>query len=124
MGEELAKEEAQGLVEHSTKYQFYTADLESYNFFTVKRKAGAILIGLNQSHPAFSKLVSLLEDNMENESTEELQSRLQNAYEGLKLLLISWARFEDEKSDGEPREAIQEARIDWGRVARDFFRVE
>ena len=122
--EALAREEAQGLVEHSTKYQFYTADLESYNFFTVKRKAGVILIGLNQSHPAFSKLVSLLEKNQENESTVELQARLQNAYEGLKLLLISWARFEDEKSDGEPREAIQDARIDWGRVARDFFTVE
>ncbi len=124
MPEDLAKEEAQGLVESRTKYQFFTADVESATFFSVKRKAGAILIGLNQNHPAFSKLVSLLEDDQEDESAEELQARLKNAYEGLKLLLISWARYEDELSDGERRELIQDARMDWGRVARDFFTVE
>lgn len=33
----------------------------------------------------------------------------------------AWARYEDEQPDGRRREAVREARTDWGRVARQFY---
>ena len=43
------------------------------------------------------------------------------ALKGLKLLLTAWARMEDEVSDRN-LEILQDTRINWGRIARDFLR--
>ena len=43
------------------------------------------------------------------------------ARQGLELLLMSWARYEDEEPDGKRRSIVQQARWDWGRYARQFL---
>ena len=40
---------------------------------------------------------------------------------GLKLLLESWARLEDEASEN-LKEELQNIRLEWGKLARLFFR--
>ena len=40
---------------------------------------------------------------------------------GLKLLLESWARLEDEATESS-REQLQEIRFKWGMLARKFFK--
>lgn len=77
---------------------------------------------MNTSHSAYETLVEALEEDLEGAAMEKLQERLQNARDGLKLLLMAWARYEDEQPDGRRRELAQEARTDWGRVARTFLR--
>lgn len=76
---------------------------------------------MSTGHPAYKHLVECLDKNVENVPAEQLRERLQNASDGLRLLLTAWARYEDEQPDGREREAVRDARADWGRVARQFY---
>jgi len=102
------------------KYVFVDAPFDTPAFFTVKPKAGVITITLNTEHPVYEKLVDILEEEVDEADIATLRERLTNALEGLKLLLTAWARYEDEL-DGVKKTAAQDARLDWGRIARDFL---
>lgn len=119
-----AAEVVDWLFKNNLKYSFIDADIESTAFFSVKSKGGKILISLNTSHPAYHKLVEVLEETTEGASQEDLQRRLSNASEGLKLLLMAWARYEDEQPDGKLKTNAQESRQDWGRIARQFLQED
>lgn len=121
---EDAKNLATTAISDGRKYEFYEADLPTAEFFTVRPKGGVILIGLNTSHPAYDHLVTLLKDSDEDKSLEDLRIRVKKSYEGLKLLLEAWARYEDELTDGVRKQRAQDARIQWGMVAREFFRED
>jgi len=103
------------------KYIFGYADTAAGSFFSVKPKGGTLLITLNTGHPAYEHLVALLEDSVDESDLDKLKRQHAQALDGLKLLLTAWARYEDEAPDGESRVAVQEAREDWGRVARRFL---
>ena len=112
---------AASTVHDGLKYLFAEAKLDSPAFFSVKPEGGAIIVTLNIEHPAYSNLVDVLEKDTMGNSNEELVSRLGRARDGLKLLLTAWARYEDEQPDGNPRTRAQDARTDWGRIARQFL---
>ena len=125
----LSREQAQELaartISHGIKYTFADADLEGRTFFTVKAVAGEILIKLNVNHPAYEHLVEVLEDSPDGEvSQSQLLDRLSRANRGLKLLLMAWARFEDEAYPDRKREDIQDLRTEWGRYAAQFLQDE
>ena len=119
-----AKELAATTISDNLKYTFADADLETAAFFSVKPKGGAILVTLNTNHPVYSNLMEILEDEVDTVDTETLRSRLTNSLKGLKLLLAAWARYEDEQPDGKRRQDTQDARVDWGRIARQFLESE
>lgn len=119
-----ALERASFVVKSGCKYEFYNVGVDTAEFFTVRPKGGSILIGLNTNHPAYDHLVTLLESGDEVNDVAILKARLRKSYEGLKLLLEAWARYEDELTDGIKKERAQEARLDWGRVARQFLRED
>ena len=119
-----AEKRAELLVTDGRKYEFYEVDLNTAEFFTVRAKAGSILIGLNTTHPAYEHFISLTRPSREDGDLESLKIQLKNTYQGLRLLFEAWARYEDEIVDNRKKELAQEARMDWGRVARDFFRDE
>jgi hypothetical protein len=122
---EQAQELAARTISTGIKYTFAEADLEGRAFFTVKPVAGEIVIKLNVRHPAYANLVEVLEQDVEEELDESaLRHRLQSANRGLKLLLMAWARYEDEQPNEERREQIQDIRTDWGRVAANFLRSD
>jgi len=66
----------------------------------------------------------VLEQEVGNGDLEALKQRLANAHDGLKLLLMAWARYEDEQPDGLRRIRVQESRTDWGTIARKFLERE
>jgi Histidine kinase-, DNA gyrase B-, and HSP90-like ATPase len=119
-----AQELAAKTVSDGLKYTFTKAGMETAAFFSVKTGGGAIMITLNANHPAYKNLVEVLEEEVEGVDPETLRSRLTNSLEGLKLLLMAWARYEDEQPDGPRRQRAQDARVDWGRVARQFLEGE
>ena len=82
------------------------------------------MITLNANHPAYKNLIEVLEEEVEGVDIETLRSRLTNSLDGLKLLLMAWARYEDEQPDGPRRNRAQDTRVDWGRVARQFLEGE
>lgn len=121
--ESTARELAAGTARAGLKYVFAEANLETSAFFSVRPKGGAIIITLNTAHPAYDHLIGVLEGEGDEEELEEdeLRERLSNAWYGLKLLLEAWARYEDEQPPGPLRSKVQDARNDWGRVARQFL---
>lgn len=119
-----AKQMAATTVSDGYKYVFAEAPIDSAAFFNVKMQGGAIEIILNTKHPAYKHLVEVLDADDGVSTVEELQERLATASSGLKLLLSAWARYEDEQQDGRPRERAQDARHDWGRMARRFLERE
>lgn len=120
----LPEEEARGLaarvVEDELKYKFNRTALPTpAPIFSIKRRGGAIIINLNTKHPGYDRLIAALEED-EDEDEDELRSRLRKARKSIRLLLLAWARHEDEQQ-GENRIHVQDTRHDWGRVARDFM---
>ena len=122
--EVAAKELAARTISDGLKYVFAEADIETPAFFSVRQKGGSIIITLNTAHPAYESLVEVLEKDSNNDSIEDLRRRLTGASDGLKLLLMAWARYEDEQPDGNRRERAQDARTDWGRLARQFLKSD
>jgi hypothetical protein len=119
-----AQELAAKTIDDGLKYLFAEAPIQTAAFFSVKPKGGALLITLNTTHPAYKNLVELLERDVEGVDAESLKTRLTNSREGLKLLLSAWARYEDEEPDGIRKTRAQDARSDWGRMARQFLEIE
>jgi DNA-binding phage protein len=119
---QLAKEI---LKEKSIKYQFIESNFESPAFFSVTPVAGKIIIKLNTTHPAYNQFVEILNDNIEHDtSIAVLRQRLIDAKTGLKLLLMAWARYEDEQPGGRLKDAVKDARQDWGKMASAFMSLE
>jgi hypothetical protein len=106
------------------KYVFAHADIQTPAFFTVRPKAGTIIITLNTEHPAYDKLMEIVDEDIEDASREELIDRLSRARDGLKLLLEAWARYEDTLPDGNIKDKAQEVRNDWGRMAKRFMTTD
>ena len=121
---EQAKELSASVISDGIKYVFNESDIETSAFFSVRPRGGTVIITLNTTHPAFRHLIGLLDTpNPENLAPEELIARLNNAWRGLKLLLEAWARYEDEQPEGPRKNQVQDARNDWGRVARQFLEM-
>jgi hypothetical protein len=119
-----AAEVVDWLFKNNLKYSFVDADFDTSAFFSVKSRGGKIIISLNTSHPAYHKLVEVLDATTEGATQEDLGLRLKNASDGLKLLLMAWARYEDEQPDGNPKQKIKDTREDWGRIARQFLQED
>ena len=127
ISKEDARRTAENLIlgEPAARYSFTKSSVDTPAFFTVKPSGGVYLINLNLDHPAYTYLLQVLEDVPENASADELRRQLGAAADGLKLLLIAWARYESEQPAGTPlREAAQEVRTDWGRVARAYLKKD
>jgi hypothetical protein len=122
MSEETAQEVAHLTISQKLKYQVVKHNGSGPAFFDVKPKGGALIISLNTNHPAYKNLVELIDEiPPEDVSEEELRLRLEKAKTGLELLIMAWARYEDELPD-QKKDIAQDTRFDWGRVARDFLR--
>ncbi|WP_414528589.1 hypothetical protein [Nodularia chucula] len=111
-------------VDDGLKYTFAQSALDSSAFFSVKPRGGAIIVTLNTNHPAYQNLVEILEEDVDKADIDTLRSRLTNSLDGLKLLLMAWARYEDEQPEGKRKDHAQDTRVDWGRVARRFLENE
>jgi hypothetical protein len=116
-----ANERGVEIVRDGRKFEFIHVDLETSAFFSVRPRGGTILIQLNTTHPAYRHLIALLEDDLDAADVEQLRGRMRKSYDGLKLLLEAWARYEDELP-ATKKDQARDARADWGRVAREFLR--
>lgn len=111
-------------VDEGLKYIFAEVALDTPAFFSVKPKGGTIIVELNTRHPAYKNLVEVLEENIEDTDIVILRTRLGNSLKALKLLFMAWARYEDEQPEGMRKQNAQDARMDWGRLARRFLENE
>lgn len=109
------------IMDSGLKYTFASAYLESSDaFFTVDGIAGAIVITLNRAHVAYNELFDTLQLDTSEKTPQELNQMLLRANSSLLVMLIAWARFEDESTGG-AKIRIKDIRNDWGRMSRDFL---
>jgi hypothetical protein len=121
--EDEAQEFAAQTVGTGRRFIFLETQIEGNAFFSVRPVAGEIMIRINSDHNAYKNLVSVLDkDATSDSSKEELAQRLDLAREGLRLLLIAWARYEDEQPNEELRKRVQDIRTDWGRMAAEYLK--
>lgn len=109
---EPAQKLAHEYVTRNLKFWFEETQLPSSIMFDVASRAGTILIKLNTSHPLTENLYSELEKH---------QAETGPAYNALKLMIMAWARMEDEATE-QRRETLEDIRGDWGKIARDYIK--
>jgi len=117
-GEEGAEETATDIVGKKLRFHFTDVELPPQMLFDIELAKGIYNIKLNKKHPAFLNFFKLLADQ-----DDELNNGFEepSAERGLKLLLESWARLEDEASE-KLKEELQDIRLEWGKLARLFFK--
>lgn len=116
---EEAKIEAEEIVANNKQIIFKKDVLQGSNFFDVESMGGGVMqITINIDHPAYKNLVALTEpEELENLNPKEKLNLLKD---GLKLLLASWARYED-LSLPEHRKRVQNIRFEWGKELDHFL---
>lgn len=113
---ETAKQIAVDYVTKRIKFRFRHADIAGQTIFDVNTTGGVILITLNTRHPVHLKLFQALRD--EDDTTDNTYAR------EVLSLIAAWARLEDEAPSDKMRTAIEDLRLQWGRMAMDFFEAE
>lgn len=118
---EKAGKKAHGIVESKEKFVWTKTSLSGTQFFDITPKSGIIHIKLNTEHAAYKNLVEVLDEVPADIGIEPARERLNRARTGLKLLLASWGRFEDETIDDKKRKQIADLRYGWGSVMESFL---
>ncbi|MFI8308481.1 hypothetical protein ACIF80_34805 [Streptomyces sp. NPDC085927] len=78
--------------------------------FSVKSVSGKLVVSLNTTHPMGKSIVEAME---RDEETSQV----------LSLLLLSWARMEDEIPFMKQRSRVEDMRRDWSRYAGSFMEM-
>jgi hypothetical protein len=121
--ERVAREIAIAVRKRGRKIIFVTAETDSQAFFNVDIRPGGITeVVFNSRHPAYERLIKVLDTDVSDASDSDLVSRIENASDTLKLVLAAWARYEEE--DVPSREKIRDIRHEWGKMAKDFLTDE
>lgn len=102
-------------VSKKIKFRFKHADAPGQMIFDVSATGGIILVTLNTRHPVHGRLFEALrdDDGPDKQYAKEVLS-----------LVAAWARMEDEAPSEKSRLAMEDARLNWGRMAMDFFDLE
>lgn len=103
-------------VQTGLRFVFAEAPLASPAIFDWEQRRGEYFIKLNTKHPAYKNLIELVRSSDDDEDSPALV--------GLKLLITAWARMEDEEENERKLEALQDVRMAWGQIAREYLRGE
>ena len=121
VGTKEAEEKAKEVITYNHKFVWSKTALSGTQLFDVTSKSGILHVKLNVNHAAYKNLIEVVEDSPQNMTSEAARERLDRAREGLKLLLASWGRYEDETMDDKKRKQIADFRYNWGAVLESFL---
>jgi hypothetical protein len=120
--EKEAEEIARLSILSNEKFLWMETELSGNQFFDIVPVKGQLYIKISTKHAAYKNLLEILSEQLEDLDLDEAKKRLTRAHLGLKLLLASWARYEDEENDPQKKTDIQKFRIQWGDVLDDFLK--
>ena len=89
-------------------------------FFDVESLPNVIQVALNTNHPVHSHLYDIMHPDVEELAEDEVRERLARAAAAFRILIYSWARYEEEQID-RARRRVRNARVEWGKYAEEFF---
>lgn len=115
----------QGIKAHTTSsgliFTFSEAPQDTSAMFSVEYQGAEIRIIINILHPAYSYLRGILIDS-NVEQQDQTYSEIHDAVDGIKLLLIAWAKYECDQPQGTLHNRVKDTRHDWGRVGIEQIR--
>ena len=89
-------------------------------FFDVESLPNVIQVALNSDHPVHSYLYDIMHPDVEEMTEDEVRERLRKAAAAFRVLIYSWARYEEEQTERD-RRRVRDTRVEWGRYAEEFF---
>ena len=89
-------------------------------FFDVEPLPGTMQVALNSDHPVHAGLWDVMHSGIDDLDEDELRARLREAKAAFRILIYSWARYEDEQAGGTRRQ-VRNSRLEWGKCAEEFF---
>ena len=89
-------------------------------FFDVEALPNLLQVALNTDHPVYSHLYEIMHPDVEELTEDEVRERLAKAAAAFRILIYSWARYEDEQTGLDQRQ-VRNARFEWGKYAEEFF---
>jgi hypothetical protein len=107
-------------IEAGNKVRWIQSQQASPAFFDVDTLPGVIQVAFNINHPVYKHLWELMHPDLEELTEQNTRDRLVKASAAFRILIYSWARYEDEQTDRMKRR-VRDARIEWGKYAEEFF---
>ena len=89
-------------------------------FFDVESLPNLLQVALNTDHPVCSHLYEIIHPDAEELTEDEVRERLAKAAAAFRILIYSWARYEEEQTGPEQRK-VRNVRVEWGKYAEEFF---
>ena len=111
-------------LEKGNRVRWIESSQTSPAFFDVEPQPSVLQVVFNTKHPVHSYLYYLLDPDLDGISDEDVRERLSKAHAAFRILVYSWARFEEEQSSERDRRKVRDARLEWGKYAEEFFDEE
>ena len=89
-------------------------------FFDVESLPNVIQVALNTEHPVQRYLYDIMHPDVEEMTEDEVRERLARSAAAFRILIYSWARYEEEQTE-RARRQVRNARVEWGKYAEEFF---
>lgn len=122
MDAEAALEAVDETIRAGSRVRWIQSELNSPAFFDVEPLPNVVQVVFNKQHPVNSHFWEVMHPDTDSEelSAEDLAERLERAAMAFRVLIYSWARYEEEQTERELRR-VRNARVEWGKYAEDFF---
>ena len=107
-------------IESGNRVRWIQSAQSSAAFFDVESLPNVIQVALNTNHPVYSHLYDIMHPDVDELTEDEVRERLVRAAAAFRVLIYSWARYEEEQIDRDRRQ-VRDARWQWGKYAEEFL---
>ena len=107
-------------IEAGNRVRWIQSAQSSPAFFDVESLPNVIQVALNTNHPVYSHLYDIMHPDVDELTEDEVRERLAKAAAAFRILIYSWARYEEEQTDRDRRQ-VRDARWHWGKYAEEFL---
>ena len=112
-----AQELASDIVRRDIRFKFVDKPLHGFNMFEVESKGGVLIVSLNIDHRLYQFLEWLKGHNEDTSSTLAHESAT-----AILILLLAWARLEDQIEDVDRKRRVQDTATRWGSQAYEVLK--
>ncbi len=107
-------------IEAKSRVRWIQSAQSSPAFFDVEPLPNVIQVALNTNHPVHSHLFDIMNPDTDDLTEDEVRERLAKASAAFRILVYSWARYEEEQTE-RARRQVRDARLEWGKYAEEFL---
>ena len=107
-------------IKAGNRVRWIQSSQSSAAFFDVEPLPNVIQVVLNTNHPVFGHLYDVMHPDVEDMAENEVRERLAKSAAAFRILIYSWARYEEEQNERN-RRRVRDARVEWGKYAEEFF---